>query len=217
MRHLSRTRIVVAACLCLSVASCVPSKNPLSDPERASADPNLFGTWYRRDKDGSRELLVVGKAAEAANRSDLPAGLMRGVSISISKDNRVGGSLSLVFFLTTTGTRTYINSFGEEAFDQKKHPMFSRDAIDSFSIMKYRLAGDRLEFWKGYSAKALGEAIEKGLVQGKVEHDKETKAINSASLTDTTENLARFFARADADAVFPNDLKQEYRRLTLPE
>jgi hypothetical protein len=217
MHHSSRIRIGVVALLSLIVASCVPSKNPLSDPEQAAPDANLYGTWFRRDKDGARELLVIGRLSEAADRSDLPAGLMRAAMISISKDHRVGGSSSLLFFLTTTGKKTYLNAFGEEALDQKKHPNFDGAAIDSFLIMKYRLTDDGLEFWKGYSVKALGEAIEKGLVLGKVEHDKDTKAITGASLTDTTDNLVKFFERTDSDAVFPDDVKQEYRRLAIPQ
>jgi len=177
----------------------------------------LYGTWYGRDRDGNTELLVVGRLAEAANRSDLPAGLMRAAKVSISKDHRVGPSSSLVFFVTSTGTKTYVNFFGEDAFDRRKHPTFSPAAIVSFLIMKYRRNGDRLEFWNAYSVKALGEAIEKGLVRGKVDYDKHTKAISGASLTDTTENLARFFQSADADAVFPSDVAQEYRRLPVPQ
>ncbi len=213
MRHFPRIRLGVAALLSLAVASCIPSKNPLSDLERAAPDAGLYGTWYRRDKDGSRELLVIGRLAEAENRPDLPAGLMRGMSVSISKDNRVGPSSSLVFFVTNTGTKTYANSFNEEVLDQRNHATFRREAIDSFVIMKYRLAGDRLEFWKGHSVKSLAEAIEKGRVRGKIDRDKDTKSVSGARLTDTTENLAKFFDGADADALFPDDLKQEYRRL----
>jgi len=217
MRHPSAINIGVAALLSLGLASCVPSKNPLSDPQHAIPDAALYGTWYGRDKNGNTDLLVIGRLTEAAKRSELPAGLMRAAKVTISRDYRVGASASLVFFVTSTGTKTYVNSFGEDAFDRSKHPTFNRAAIDSFLIMKYRLAGARLEFWNSYSVKALGEAIERGVVQGTVEYDKRTRAISGARLTDTTENLAKFFESPEADAVFPDESKQEYRRLPVPQ
>ena len=72
--------------VCLLLSSCIDSKNPLSDPEKAKADPQLTGVWRRTTNNGGVEYYHVGLAD-----GKLPPGIMWTVSVTHNKAGSLAG------------------------------------------------------------------------------------------------------------------------------
>ena len=185
-------QFAVSVFLCISVAGCIRSKKPLSDPDQSIQDSSLYGTWVTRKASGETELMVIGGLSEASNRKDLPGGLMRAVMSSLSGNNTVSSPSEETFFVSFIGLDRYMNIFSTDILNSNTHPAWESRTIEQFRLVKYRVTGDTLEVWRG-SESALGEMIERRQVRGDVTRDEKSRTFRTAILSDSTENLVRFF------------------------
>ena len=80
--------------VCLLLSSCIDTKTPLSDPEKAKADPQLAGVWRGPPTMASVEYYHVGLAG-----GNLPPGIMRIVSVTHNKDGSLGRPVELLAVL----------------------------------------------------------------------------------------------------------------------
>jgi hypothetical protein len=203
----------VVGLVCLACTSCIQSTNPLSDPDQSVADSALYGVWVAPTSDGGTQVMVVGQLAELSSRKDVPRGIMRQTTSSISKDGFVGAPGQQVFFTSTVGRDTYLNMFGAGVLDANVYKTWSKGNISQYQLLRYRVSGDKLELWDG-DEHALGAAIDKGLILGTVTHDKDNPTqVTGANLTDTTDNMVRFFAGTGGALVFPDSTKTVYTRM----
>jgi hypothetical protein len=168
--------IGVAVCLC---ASGCDSKNPLSDPLKSKADERLAGVWRDRS---SAETIQVGHVGVK-----FPKGVMR-ISGIIKFEGKERPAQCLAF-PTAIGNKTYLNVvLGETQIQLLDKEGWKADMVTSYMLLKYQLDGDKLVvFFMDAGAKV--KAIKTGKIKGTVEN-------NSATFTDTTENLAKFVAEA---------------------
>ena len=175
--------LLMAACL-LSTG-CLDSKNPLSAPKTSKADERLAGVWRERNKDGkSVAYYHVGQAGDK-----FPKGVMRVVAIA-HREGKVEPADEYLIFPTVLQGKTYLNVVAnEEQVKLLDKDGWKADAIDAYTLCKYRLEGDTLVLWLIDDA-AKERAIKSGKIKG------EAKPNEPARFTDTTENLARFVAEA---------------------
>ncbi len=188
MKALQRIAVLAIAILTLSLIGCVPSKQPLSDPAQSKPDENLFGHWLEKDGDDTI-IWAIGRAQLMADQKNAPPGLMRAKPAEINKEGWVDRPWSLLFFVSKIRENSYLNLFEEKYFDGLVKD-WNDAKIPAYGLIKYRVAGDRLELW--LQCKRLDEVIEKGLVKGEINWGNKIVKFTTAGLTDTTENLARF-------------------------
>ena len=193
MERKSKSLLLIMALLCPLFTSCVDSDNPLSDPKQAAVDSGLLGTWRLKTKDGNVEYYHVGKAGNG-----FPAGMLRIVTVKYDKN----GDLSkpdcgdTLVFTTILGNNRYLNITGLDA-DKVKNPgdfKWEPSMADGYFIYKYDIRGDKIEA-AIVDRHQKEEAIKAGKIKGTIDGDK-------VRMTDTTENLAKFFATPDAAKLF---------------
>ena len=180
--------LAVAGLLC---ASCVDSKNPLSDPLKAKADAQLAGVWRAKMDDGGIQYYHVGCAG-----GKFPGGMMRAVLAVHQADGTVARSDELLLFPATIGESHFLNVL---AIEDKDHEQLDKsgwkpDLVKGFFIVKYQIQGDTLTVW-GIDADAKGRAIEAGKIKGTVEK-------NTKMFTDTSEKLAAFLSAPENAKLF---------------
>ena len=179
----------------LLLVGCDDSKNPLSNPQTSKPDARLAGLWRQQDTSGNTNFYHIGRAGES-----LPEGVMRVISAAHSGDGELHEPGQLLIFPTTLAGATYLNVTDGNKQQVKLIEEQGWKGVDSYILLKYKVDGDTLLVWPT-DGDAKKKAIESGKVKGLVEkQDSGTKVV----FTDTTENLARFFAGA-ADSLFAKE------------
>jgi hypothetical protein len=193
MTRMTKSLLLVLALLCPLLASCVDSDNPLSDPNQSTIDPGLLGVWRLQTKDGDLIYYHVGKAGEK-----FPAGMLRAITIT---QNQKGELLrpepnDTLVFTTTLGNKHFLNITGLSADKIKTmgDSKWESSMADGFFIYKYEIKENKLEV-ACIDSKQKTETIKSGKIKGTIDGDK-------VRMTDTTENLAKFFATPDAAKLF---------------
>jgi hypothetical protein len=198
-----RTRPFIAL-LCLAVAcllyvGCDDLQNPLSDPRIAKPDDRLSGVW-RYDWGKKQIYFHVGKAGD-----ELPDGVMRvAFVLHDTEDGTVKSPMEALLFSTTIGTNTYLNLApieGKEQLKLLKEKGWKE--IRAYVLLKYKLEGDTLLLWK-LDSDAKYHAIKDRKIKGVVNEKEGFVGIDTNKITDTTDNVARFVAKA-GDSLFPNE------------
>ncbi len=175
--------LFVLAAACLLLASCIDSKHPLSDPEKAKADAELAGVWRVKpdsgDVSGNVEYYHVGKAGDK-----LPAGVMRVVTVGYAKDGTLPRPGELLAFSTSVGENRYLNIAFIDGKDIDQFAMagWKPTLVQGYIVAKYQVQGDVLTLW-GLDPDAKRRVIEAGKIKGTIEK-------NSVFFTDTSENIA---------------------------
>ena len=187
----------LALAIALTFSGCLAeSTNPLSPPEKAEADNQLAGTWHMKTEKG--EMFV----------HFIPREPSRMLAIYVEVEEGKPSASSYTFFTTTIGGNRFMNlqpepMRGEETKDKPKY-FFAR-----YEISK----GGELTVWL-MNEDAAATEIEAGRVRGEVKGE---GSLKSASLTDTTENLAAFVKGAKLDALFGNRFGTSFQKLGVPE
>ena len=185
---MKRKRYVPPVCmalLCLLFTSCADSKNPLSDPREAEADPRLAGVW--RAKEAGVTYYHVGRLGKK-----FPEGMMGVVVVSRSKDGKLEmDPARTLIFPTTSGDSNYLNAavVDEEKWKSLRESGWKQGIVDGYLILKYQVKGDTLALHTMDGA-AKKRAIKAGAIKGRIDED-------TATITDTTENLFRFVTAGD--------------------
>ena len=195
-------------CACLAPQSCIDSKTPLSNPEKAKADADLVGVW--RAPDGgvlftAVEYVHVGRAGEK-----LPEGVMRAVVVGHDKgDGTLGQSVDLLVFPGVAGESRYLNvaAVKEKDWDTFHNKGWQPDLVKDYFILKYRVQGDSLVVWR-MDPKVKERLITAGKIKGTIPQD------DVPFFTDTPENVAALLAKPENDDLFGNkELLVRYQRV----
>ena len=176
---------LIGVAVCLLVSGCDDSKNPLSDPKTSQADERLVGVWRGPNGDDD-EYYFVGHAGEK-----FPDNVLRLVVINRG-DRKVKTPEEYLVFPAAIGDKTYLNVIHDgnnnlvKRLDEKGWKAVD---VDCYTFLKYKIDGDKLVMWI-IDEGAKDRAIKDGKVKGVVE------PFEISKFTDTTDNLARFVAKA---------------------
>lgn len=180
-----KTLAFLAAAVCLLAAGCYDTNNPLSDPQTAKPDEKLFGVWRCRTSEEDA-IYHVGSAGK-----QFPKGMMRIVVVKHS-EGEVESPDEYLAFPTVIGDKTYLNlvSEQEEVQELDNNAAWKPEVVSSYTLSKYELEGDKLTV-QFPNETAKSQAIKDKKIKGKRQQ-------RAATFTDSSENVARFVAAADA-------------------
>lgn len=172
---------VLGLVLCLFLASCDDSTNPLSNPQTSKADEGLVGVWRAGN---GKVYYHIRHAGEK-----FPKGVMRVVMVNHDEAN-VDPPEEYLAYSTILGNKTYLNVVIDEkqvkVLDAKG---WKPEAVKSYTFLRYKLDGNKLTVW-GIDETAKEKAIKSGKIKGVIEKDQ------PARFTDTSENVAHFIGDA---------------------
>jgi hypothetical protein len=175
----------ILAAFAVAFLSCEPpkSKNPLSDPKTATAEPRLAGTWGGR----------VGGDAEVTLSVYPREGALFDVILLGSDGAKGAVVLAFEGFPSVLGARKYWNLRSKKwAGEYGEHPTVS----DSYIFVRYELPKDgSLVLWQMDDAPAVA-AVKAGILEGSVlEKD-------SVLLSAESEKLVAFLATPEGEKSF---------------
>ncbi len=170
---------LLAALVPLVLASCVTSKNPLSDEKTSSVDRHLIGTWHQQETDGSPYSMTIGRKPATSN-------VMEWVSLSHNKRQEVQVKRHDVF--AKPGRTKYI-SITLEADNHLIGKYTSPDA-NTFEL-------HLLDKW------VVGKAVEDGKLKGVARRNNDGE-YTTVSLSDPPEKIIEYLEK-NADTCFARE------------
>ena len=182
----------------LLFSGCEDSKNPLSDPQKSKPDNRLSGAWRLREPVAKHIEAIYFHVGAAGDK--LPAGVMRAVQITHFTDGTIGRPVEFLIFSTTIGKNTYLNIApgGDECLKVLKEKGWR--GVEGYVLLKYKVEADTVLGWK-MDSDAKVKAIDAGKIKGKDWAKPGFLLMDTYTITDTTENVARFVAGA-GDSLF---------------
>jgi hypothetical protein len=180
--------LLVAACL--SMASC-DSKNPISSPENAKADPELAGVWMKKES-GNVQYYHIALAG-----GKLPAGVQRAILVVHQENGDLKKPEEFYQFTSEIGENKYLNIpfITKEGLEQIEQTGLNPH---TYILAKYQIKGDKLTLWP-LDPEAKRRAVQSGKIKGDL-IDK-----SNAHFTDTSENIAKFLASPDSADLFAKE------------
>jgi len=214
MLLLRRIACLLLAGLAVSTSSCVESENPLSDPERAIADGELYGAWTRTEE-GDTQILVVGRPSYFTDGNSrfavkgVPEGIMRYAEIDVGKDRALESAGPVDFFVSKVGRDRYLNVllYDEHPWPEKE---WSKRKLAGYVLARYQVNGERATIWQGDET-ALAREIKSGKLRGEIAH--EGTDSQTVILKETTAKLAKYLEGGGGGVLFPESGKKEYVRM----
>jgi len=170
-------------------SGCAPmSVNPLSDPATAEIDPRLIGVWYPQDTEGGRGYVHFVESKDK--------GWLDVVIIDYKKSGGVGIE-TFQMFTTKLGQRYFMNIIERPLTEEEK-----KNEDEKYHLIFYEFSDGNLSF-RFMTAELVAQSIERGELKGTAVKTKWTKDV---TITDTTENLARYLLQSDINKLFPQGL-----------
>lgn len=199
---------VVFAGVCLMMASCIDSKNPVSDPKEAKVDQKLLGVWRNTGKNGNVYYYHVGQAGDK-----LPGGVLRAVFVTHIKNGQVLRPGVFRLFTSEIGNSKFLNIPILDQNDLVRFDQAGWDAklVKGYSIAKYELKDDSLTLWH-MNRDAKAKAIQMKIIKGEIKKSTGTGP-DSVYFTDTSENLAQFLADPENINLFDAKDSIRYERV----
>ena len=184
-------KLIICALIAILFSACSQwvSVNPLSSP--AETDKKLEGLWKFDPKEGDEVYLHIGKKA---------GNTMTALSVEHKKD----GSLDIVeipFFITKAGMNRYFNVRYEDI------DTGAAEKNKGFIFVKYVLPDDNTLLIYQFDPDVIKSAVQSGKLKGEISYKKintppesagkenqaPVKAIDNVKITDTSENMIKFF------------------------
>ena len=205
---MKRTSFLILSFLFFSTSwSCCPpnSINPLSDFKTADYEERLEGAWYGKSETNTDVFLHIGK------RKD------NGTTQVISVEHKNSGSLDLVkieliMFPTVIKDEFFMNIKVVEISDK------SIPADVEYLFIKYIISPKNLLTFSFINHEKIKEAINNGTLKGSI--PKESKVIDNkgnitklmpsagcVKITDSSQNIVKYFESMDTEILFPYSLK----------
>lgn len=187
--------------VCVLLASCIDSKDPLCKPEEAKQDTALAGVWRTDLEDGSVDYYHLAPAGDK-----LPSGVMRVVTVAYNKKGSLSRPGEMLAFSTEIGKNHYLNiAFIEDKnLDQFDSAGWKPELVNGYLIVKYQVQDDTLIVW-AMDPKMKRQAIADEKLKGTIDK-------NAVFFTDTPKNLAAFLADPQNDDFFTKT-PTEYKRM----
>lgn len=178
----TRLRLAGLAALCLLFPSCM-SKQPLGDFKQAVVDKHLLGTWVLVDDDKEVHYFHIGRPK--ANQA--PKGFVQVLEARFRSDQALIETDAIGFSITVGDCR-YLNLSLIVDKDRRFDP--TTPAPLGWLFLKYQIDGDRVEVWAA-DPRFVKREIKAGKIAGPINW-------GGATLTDSSENLAKWVAANDA-------------------
>jgi hypothetical protein len=187
---------LMLAALVVAIPACdIASVNPVSDPGKAKAHEELFGTWEWANPDpaGFCKTMTV----EKLSLRGYPLGAMK---VTFKPRDPSESPMICVCFSTELNGKRFAYSCGPLVKDLKQLPTWNKLSANGYGIYKYEVSAESLTLW-GQSS-GLAKAVEAGKLKGKWAGGPYYSYIK---LTDTTPNLAKFLSSDEGDALFSKE------------
>jgi hypothetical protein len=187
--------------------SCCPpnSINPLSDFKIADYEQRLEGTWYGKSETNTDVFLHIGKRKDD------------GTTQVISVEHKQNGSMDLVkfkliMFPTVIKNEHFMNIKVIEISDK------SISADVEYIFVKYKISPKNSLTFSFINHEKIKEAINNGALKGSIPKERKiadnkgniTKLIPSTGcvkITDSSQNIVKYFESMDTEILFPHSLK----------
>jgi hypothetical protein len=183
-------------------------KEPLSNPNEAKGDKQLFGAW-KIDLPGKEpkdyDMIVIGNA----DLRGAPAGLLKLVNVSNNGEEKINIGINF-FFTTFLGTENYANFLDQDFLEKGSPQTWEKAKEKNWYLLKYSVVNDRLNIWH-MDDQALDEAITKKELKGTVEEKGDLK-IKSITITDS-KHLLRFLSNGGDKKIFTDKTKHVFSRI----
>ena len=185
--------LILASLIVILFSGCSQwvSVNPLSQP--SVLDKKLEGIWKFESKEGEDVYLHIGKKTENT---------MLALSVEHKKDGGLDIS-EIPFHITMTGTNNYLNLKYKELIKE------AEEKENGFLFIKYSFIDENTLYFYQFDPEGVKSAVQSGKLKGEIYY-KETKAtptsenagkekpapektIDSVKITDTSENMVKFF------------------------
>jgi hypothetical protein len=169
--------------VCLSLCSCIDSKEPLCGPEDAKMDEELIGAWRAVSEDGASDYYFVGTAGDK-----LPPGVMRVVTVDYDKSGKLSRPGEMLAFSVTVGNHRYLNIafIDDKDLDQFEMAGWKPELVKGFLIVQYQVENDTLVV-REMDPQAKRRLIESKKLKGTIDK-------NAIFFTDSAKNLADLLA-----------------------
>jgi hypothetical protein len=185
---------------------CAPNSiNPLSDFKTADYDERLEGAWYGKSETNIDVFLHIGKRKDD------------GTTQVISVEHKKNGSLDLVkieliMFPTVIKNEYFMNIKVVEISDK------SISADVEYIFVKYKISQKNSLTFSFINHEKIEEAIKNGTLKGSIPKERKiadnkgniTKLIPSTDcvkITDSSQNIVKYFESMDTERLFPYSLK----------
>lgn len=183
-------RIRAAGFLLVFLLGCVPySDNPLTDPDKATIDFSILGTWYWKEE---RESGYVHIGLDKESK------LLRVIVVEFDKDGGLGVS-EYSGHTSSMGDKAYLN------IKEVRPP----GEQQGYLFVKYRIQGERLGI-SIINNQAVVAAIKDGRLKGRIQ---ESKWFSSPQITESQQALQPFILKNDKE-LFKDEAR--LHRLNLP-
>lgn len=204
---MKRTSFILLSYLFFSTFwSCCPANSihPLSDFKTADYEERLEGTWYGKSETNTDVFLHIGK------RKD------NGTTQVISVEHKKNGSLDLVkieliMFPTVIKDEYFMNLKVVEISDKS----ISTDV--EYIFAKYKISPKNTLTFSFINHEKIKEDINNGALKGSIPRERKitdkgniTKLVPSTGcikITDSSQNLVKYFESVDTEILFPYSFK----------
>jgi hypothetical protein len=176
---------------CLLLTSCIDSKEPICKPEDAKVDKDLTGTWRTELDNGEIHYFHIAPAG-----GNLPAGVMRIITIVFSSDGTLSQPGEMLGFSADVGDRRFLNiAFIDDGeLGTMANEGWNPELPKGFLLVKYQAADGKLTIWE-MDAQAKRRLIEAEKIKGTIEK-------NAVFFTDTPENIVAVLSGPEGDKLF---------------
>lgn len=178
--------IVALITIFLSACSQWVSVNPLSSP--SEPDKKMEGLWKLESKENDKVYLHIGKKTE-------------NTMIALNVEHKENGDLDIVeipFFISRTGANNYLN-FRYEDIEKGVS-----ESDKGYIFVKYSFSDDNTLSFYQFNPEIINSAVQSGKLKGEVyyretipnpapESGNKEKTIDIVKITDTSENMVKFF------------------------
>ena len=179
----------------LGLAGCLPvSQNPLSSPEKATADARLAGVWY--GKSGEDTIFLHFVAGDTA-KMDI-------VEVDHQKNGDAHTNI-YTMFPTVIGDTRFMNV--QEKKGANKSYYLARYQISTTGSLTIWLMSEKAVTKAIKGEKISGKVVEKNSANGTPDHD--------VTVTASTEKLAAFVGKSDPEILFAEKFGT-FKKVTLP-
>lgn len=209
--------LLKAICLFLLplFVACCPliSINPLSETEKAYVDQRLLGTWQLQDDDSSI-YLHIGKTKE-------------NMTHVISVEHNTSGGLDvmqIVMFPAEIGGNAFMSIDLKKSSENNKPVEMKSEESQSYYFIRYGFPDADILSITLIDEKVISKAIKAGMLKGTVTEEEQTSQaegenthyitkVECLQLTDSTENLIKYFKSVDIDKLFPPGDAMKFKKI----
>ena len=185
---------------------CAPNSiNPLSDYKTADYDERLEGTWYGKSETNTDVFLHIGKRKDDGTTKVISVEHMKNGSLDLVK-------IELIMFPTVIKDEYFMNIKVVEISDK------SISADVEYIFVKYNISPQNLLTFSFMNHEKIKEAIKNKALKGSIAEERKitdrkrniTKLIPSTGcvkITDSSQNIVKYFESMDTEKLFPYPLK----------